>query len=246
MNRNSIFANPRAVVIDAPNGSTPEESADAQRKTNISLRYAAGYRNDIQNSLRSDKDKLTDRCNSDWRIFFKSLFPEGADLSQYQKDKSVMENHFKNIAPNFVTSRYPENMVYVYMLTMEYPLGSGKKPTLDQILTDDSAEMRGLKEKAGEEFCKIFQKLPPDRTVDGIQYENDAQYYDKCAAYNSVIEDARVKIIRDERNGPTQRTMNIEQAQISRNGGMAAQGTALTQTQPAVQRQAQQNGPSVQ
>ena len=77
---------------------------------------------------------------------------------------------------------------------------------------------------------------------DNEDYKRDKALYDKLTKYNSSAEDTRIKIINEERLGPTQKPVNVNQLQMT--NGTARQNTQAL-TQPVNQRQAQQNGPTV-
>lgn len=155
MNRNSIMAEPRAVIL--------ADAADSQ-KTQASLNFAAGYKEDVNNIVKTAKQAVAAGRSADLRLFFESLFDKNDNaesLSNMEYRNSVAQR-FDHILPQFVNGRYTEDYVYAYMLTKDYPEGSGKKLTWEQIKEDDSPEMQEFKRKSGREFCRIFQRTDPD------------------------------------------------------------------------------------
>ncbi len=186
MNRNSIMANPRAVIINAPENSSPEVRATAERKAVASLHYTVNYKIDARENILNAEKRLTDRAAEDNKLFFASLFNNGEDISSYDNERlthDIYYNYFQenNIMPDFVTSRLPEQKVYNYMLTLDYPSGSGNKLTLEQIMNDDSQEMKDFKKQAGKDFCNLFLKIPDGaaRTVNGVIYNDNTKFYNE-------------------------------------------------------------------
>ncbi len=165
MKRNSAFSNPRAVVIDTPENSTPEIREAMENKAMASISYVASYREDMQRAVREKEAEIEEKKNKDLRLFFSSLLPEGEDGNSLDKgqflEKTVMHN-FTNILPDFVNHRNPMDFVYMFMLTREFPEGSGKKPSYEDFFNDDSEEMNEFKVKMGKEFCRIFGKPKTD------------------------------------------------------------------------------------
>lgn len=184
MKRNTIFSKPRAVIPEN-NYASPEERALAEKKAEISADFAANYRDNVNRTMKDANNRQWKRQLEDEKLFFASLFSENEDISQlgFEDLENSIFSHFKNIIPNYVTDRTPRNLVYVYMLTLDYPEGSGNKLTMDQILRDDSEEMKAFKAKAGKDFCRIFQKRPENDT----QYVNDAEYFN-AVTYPTMME----------------------------------------------------------
>ena len=172
MNRNSIFAKPRAVIINAPENSSPEVRATAERKAVASLHYTVNYKEDVQRIVKDTQKELQDRKRKDVALFYADLFP-GRDASKI--DDLFGEIHSKflhdKMIPNLIGSRELHDYVYAYMLTKNYPEDSDHKLTYRELLTDNSKEMDDFKRKMGSEFIKIFRKDPNKDTIKQLNEE---------------------------------------------------------------------------
>ncbi len=170
MRRNSIFASPKAVI---PQGYEASDENSAVYKNALkSLSYVENYREDVYDIIKNTRRDLEKKGQRDARLFFSNIFytPEG-NLKDPTEDPNAMPDdnliytfckRFDMLTPGLVGSRTPENLVYAYMLTKEYPNpdGTKRKLTYEDLLFDESEEMDRLKEEAGKEFCSIFSKDP--------------------------------------------------------------------------------------
>ncbi len=172
MNRNSIMTDPRAVIINAPENSSPEVRAAAERKAVASLHYTVNYKEDVQRIVKDTQKELHDRKIKDVALFYADLFP-GRDASKIDDLFGEIHNKFlhDNVIPNLIGSRELHDYVYAYMLTKNYPEDSDHKLTYRELLTDNSKEMDDFKRKMGSEFIKIFRKDPNKDTIKQLNEE---------------------------------------------------------------------------
>ncbi len=86
------------------------------------------------------------------------LDPNKMNLDMLRSAVSFVFSQNEPVPPGFLNGRNTEDFVYAYMLTKDYPEGSGNKVTFEQLINDDSPEMQEFKRNSGKEFCSIFMK----------------------------------------------------------------------------------------
>ena len=182
MKRNSIFANPRAVIPENDHSDSEAWTA-TDEKISISVHYAANYRQNMHDSLIEAEKKLDEKQSRDAHLFFDSLFyNEDGTLKNAAEDPKNMSygdltakavTKFDHIIPRFIVTRSPENLIYSYMMIKEYPEGSGKKLTYEQLFEDESEEMIEFKKKCGKEFISLFTK---EKDKDNVEKFNNQVY----------------------------------------------------------------------
>ncbi len=168
MKRNSAFAAPKA-VISADTFDDPKAQEMSDRKKNAALGYVASYRDDVHKNAKAMKELIEKTKKRDARLFFSRLFKEGENPDELDDstftDQAILY-HFDNILPDFVRARAPENIVYAYMLTKNFPDdNSDRKLTYEEILMDNSQEMIDFKKRIGKEFCELFQ-MPTENAAE--------------------------------------------------------------------------------
>ena len=186
MKKNSIFAEPKAVIPDIDDSEDIIPISDREkynRKTDIARRYIAGYRRKRNEAVSDCQNELDSKRNENAHIFFDRLFyNEDGTLKDSQKDPAQMSysdltsnaaGQFDHLIPNFIITRTPENLVYAYMMTKEYPEGSGKTLTYEQLFDDNSEDMKKFKEKSGREFFDIFSA---DKNGNNAEKFNNVAY----------------------------------------------------------------------
>ena len=186
MKKNSIFADPKAVIPDIDDSEDIIPISDREkynRKTDIARRYIAGYRRKRNEAVSDCQNELDSKRNENAHIFFDRLFyNEDGTLKDPQKDPAQMSysdltsnaaGQFDHLIPNFIITRTPENLVYAYMMTKEYPEGSGKALTYEQLFDDNYEDMKKFKEKSGREFFDIFSA---DKNGNNAEKFNNVAY----------------------------------------------------------------------
>ncbi len=186
MNRNSIFPDPRPVILE--NSNDPAIQARIYAKNARSLKYTENYREDAYNMVKNTEASLAARKEADAHLFFDFLFyNEDGSLKSPDADPKNLERvgmglrmldpnkgFVSNISPGFVLTRQPENAVYAYMFTKDYPEGSGRKMTYERLMTEeDTQQFRDFKKKIGKEFCDIFFKPRED----AANFEDYAEHF---------------------------------------------------------------------
>ncbi len=213
MKKNDVFSQPKAVLPEFDDPTTPE----AREKIVNTLGFVKSYRSAMCNESRLallDTDKRTEK---NVKLFFGSLFTEpdpgvAADkdlreesliILDYTKEKlrsidperlsydnfcSVVNQLFDNSLPGFVSSRTPENLCYSYMLTRINPM-TGKNFTINEILLDDSDEMNEQKKLIGRDFCNIFQRInaPENEEQLNAEHYNNVIYPTLCKMTEAVL-----------------------------------------------------------